>query len=57
VILHHDREEGGYWVDCPELPGCLSQGEIVEEALSMIRDAIRGHLAVLKKEHSRRKAV
>jgi predicted RNase H-like HicB family nuclease len=57
VTLHHDREEGGFWVECPELPGCLSQGETVEEALTMIRDAIRGHLAVLEKEPSRRKAV
>jgi predicted RNase H-like HicB family nuclease len=57
VILHPDREEGGYWVECPELPGCLSQGETVEETLSMIRDAIKGHLAVLEKEPSRRKAV
>jgi predicted RNase H-like HicB family nuclease len=57
VTLHHDREEGGFWVECPELPGCLSQGETVEEALTMIRDAIRGHLSVLEKEPSRRKAV
>jgi predicted RNase H-like HicB family nuclease len=57
VLLRHDREEGGFWVECPELPGCLSQGETVEETLSMIRDAIRGHLAVLEKEPSRRKAV
>jgi predicted RNase H-like HicB family nuclease len=57
VILHHDKEEGGFWVECPELPGCLSQGETVEEALTMIRDAIRGHLVVLEKKLSRRKAV
>jgi predicted RNase H-like HicB family nuclease len=57
VTLHHDREEGGFWVECPELPGCLSQGETVEEALEMIRDSIRGHLAVLEKEPFRRKAV
>lgn len=57
VVLHHDKEEGGFWVECPELPGCLSQGETVEEALSMIQDSIRGHLVVLEKESSRRKAV
>lgn len=57
VILHHDKEEGGFWVECPELPGSLSQGETIEEALMMIRDAIRGHLAVIAKEPSRRKAV
>lgn len=46
VILHPDLEDGGYWVECPELPGCSSQGDSVEEALDMIRDAIKGHLEV-----------
>jgi predicted RNase H-like HicB family nuclease len=55
VELHNDAEEGGYWVECPELPGCLSQGDTVEETLEMIRDAIRGHLAVAGKEILRRK--
>ncbi len=53
VILHPDLEAGGYWVECPELPGCSSQGDSIEEALDMIRDAIKGHLEVeeeLKKE-------
>jgi predicted RNase H-like HicB family nuclease len=60
VILHPDLEDGGYWVSCPELPGCSSQGDSVEEALDMIKDAIKGHLEVeeeLKKERSaKRKA-
>lgn len=46
VILHPDTEEGGFWVECPALPGCSSQGDTVEEALDMIKDAIRGHLEV-----------
>jgi predicted RNase H-like HicB family nuclease len=53
VILHPDIEDGGYWVECVELPGCSSQGESVEEALDMTRDAIKGRLEVqeeLKKE-------
>ncbi len=60
VILHPNLEDGGYWVECPELPGCSSQGDSVEEALDMIKDAIKGHLEVeeeLKKEKSlKRKA-
>jgi len=58
VILHPDLEDGGYWIECPELPGCSSQGDSVEEALDMIRDAIKGHLEVeeeLKKEASRKR--
>jgi predicted RNase H-like HicB family nuclease len=50
VELQPGLEDGGYVVDCPALPGCVSQGDTIEEALSMIRDAIRGHLAVLRRE-------
>ena len=33
--------EDGYWVvECPSLPGCISQGETKDEALSNIREAI-----------------
>jgi predicted RNase H-like HicB family nuclease len=46
VILHPDLADGGYWVECPELPGCSSQGDSIEEALDMIKDAIKGHLEV-----------
>jgi predicted RNase H-like HicB family nuclease len=58
VILHPDLEDGGYWIECPELPGCSSQGDSVEEALDMIKDAIKGHLEVeeeLKKEVPRKR--
>jgi len=56
VILHPDPEDGGYWVECPTLPGCASQGETVEDALEMIRDAIEGHLEVLAEDKRARKA-
>lgn len=46
VILHLETEDGGYWVECPTLPGCSSQGDTVEETLEMIKNAIKGHLAV-----------
>jgi len=46
VVLHADTEDGGFWIECPSLPGCSSQGDTVEEALEMIKDAIAGHLEV-----------
>lgn len=58
VILHPDLEDGGYWVECPELAGCSSQGDSVEEALDMIKDAIKGHLQVqeeLRKEAAQKR--
>ena len=47
VILHTDTEDGGYWVECPDIPGCSSQGDTVAEALEMIKDAIKGCVDVL----------
>ncbi len=41
IILDPDPEEGGYTVTVPSLPGCVTQGETVEEAIAMARDAIR----------------
>ena len=56
VILHPDLEDGGFWVECPALPGCASQGDTVEEALEMIRDAIAGHLGVEAERRKGKKA-
>lgn len=36
-----DRDEDGVWVaECPPFPGCVSQGESREQALSNAREAI-----------------
>lgn len=38
-VVLHPAEEGGYVAEIPDLPGCLTQGETLEEAVSMIQDA------------------
>jgi predicted RNase H-like HicB family nuclease len=43
----HDAEEGGYWAEVPALPGCMTQGETLEELHANLREAITGCLAVL----------
>ena len=50
VVYLEPAEEGGYIVSCPQLPGCVTQGETVEEALAMIKDAIQGYITSLQ-EH------
>jgi predicted RNase H-like HicB family nuclease len=36
-----DRDEDGVWVvECPSIPGCVSQGTTKEEALRNIQEAI-----------------
>ena len=57
VILHPDTEDRGYWVECPTLAGCASQGDTVEEALEMIKDAIKGHLEAAKEQRKLKKAI
>jgi len=39
-VVIHRAEEGGYWVSCPSLPGCYSQGETLEEVVVNIKEAI-----------------
>jgi len=56
VILRPDTEDGGYWVKCTDLPGCDSHGDTVEEALEMIKDAIKGHLEVTAEKKKKRAA-
>lgn len=44
-----DRDEDGYWiVQCPALPGCITQGDTRAEALINIREAIELCLEVRK---------
>ena len=42
IIIEHDAD--GYFVSCPELQGCYSQGSTYEESLQNIKDAIKLHL-------------
>ncbi|NIR52656.1 type II toxin-antitoxin system HicB family antitoxin [candidate division KSB1 bacterium] len=39
-----EKNEEGYAVWCPGLPGCWSQGQTEKEALANIKDAIRDYL-------------
>jgi len=41
------KSDEGYSVSCPGLPGCWSQGETEEEAITNIQDAIKEYLAAV----------
>ncbi|WP_435011455.1 type II toxin-antitoxin system HicB family antitoxin [Tundrisphaera lichenicola] len=42
-----DRDEDGWWVvECPSIPGCISQGKTKDEALENIKEAIQGCIEV-----------
>ncbi|MDW8111649.1 MAG: type II toxin-antitoxin system HicB family antitoxin [Candidatus Bipolaricaulota bacterium] len=50
LVTLREAEEGGYTVEVPALPGCVSEGESYEEALANIRDAIIAYLEELGDE-------
>ncbi|MFH1112417.1 MAG: type II toxin-antitoxin system HicB family antitoxin [Pseudomonadota bacterium] len=40
-IVTLDRDEDGIWVvECPSIPGCVSQGKTKDDALANIKEAI-----------------
>lgn len=52
VIIHlAEEDEIGYWAEVPSLPGCISQGDTLEETLVNIQDAIEGYIYSLQKHN------
>lgn len=43
VVLHKD-EKSGYGVTVPDLPGCFSVGDTLEEAIESVHEAIACHV-------------
>ena len=54
VILREEKD-GGYSIQCLELPGAISEGETKEEALNNIKEAIQGYLEAFPEEAERLK--
>ncbi|MFB2936858.1 type II toxin-antitoxin system HicB family antitoxin [Aerosakkonemataceae cyanobacterium BLCC-F154] len=42
----HPAEEGGYWAEVPALPGCITEGDTIEEVTNNLKDAVEGWLEV-----------
>lgn len=51
TAMFEPSEEGGYVVTVPLLPGLVTQGDTFEEATKMVKDAIKGYIAVLKEDN------
>ncbi len=50
TVIFEPAEEGGYVARCPALPGLVTEGDTLEEAREMVKDAIRGYLESLAKD-------
>lgn len=53
VSIVIEKDEQGYYAFCPELEGCQSQGDSLEEAMANIREAIALYLETLSEEEIR----
>lgn len=40
AVFHVSEDVGGYWVEFPDLPGCFSQGDTIEESLENSKEAL-----------------
>jgi predicted RNase H-like HicB family nuclease len=49
-IVLRKEPEGAYTALVPSLPGCITWGDTVEQALEMAKEAITGYIAVLQEE-------
>ena len=47
-VLVYPGESGSYVVECPSLPGCISQGHSKEEAIENIKEAIALYIEALR---------
>lgn len=46
-VITLERDEDGAWVaECPSIPGCVSQGQTRDEAMTNVREAIAACLEV-----------
>ncbi|EQD59602.1 Uncharacterized protein family UPF0150 domain protein, partial [mine drainage metagenome] len=48
VILEPDEEGRGFTVEVPALPGCITEGDTVEDAMSNAKEAIELFIETLK---------
>ncbi|MGB6165125.1 MAG: type II toxin-antitoxin system HicB family antitoxin [Pseudonocardiaceae bacterium] len=48
AIIIERADDGGYGAWSPDLPGCVGPGDTEEEALSEMKEAMYGHLEVMR---------
>ena len=40
----HPAEEGGFWAEVPAMPGCVTQGDTLDEVRANLQEAVTGWL-------------
>ena len=49
-----EKDENGYYAYCPQLEGCQTQGDSLEEVLSNIKEAIELYLETLSEDEAKK---
>lgn len=49
-----EKDENGYYAFCPDLEGCQTQAESIEEAIKNIKEAIELYLGTLSKKERKK---
>ncbi|EHQ92011.1 type II toxin-antitoxin system HicB family antitoxin [Desulfosporosinus youngiae] len=48
IVLDFNEEDGGFTVTVPALPGCVTEGDTIEEALTNAKEVSKGYLKALE---------
>ncbi len=48
TVILEQADDGSFSAWVPDLPGCVSTGDTRDEALAMIREAILGHIELMR---------
>jgi predicted RNase H-like HicB family nuclease len=50
-VIIRPAEGGGYWAEVPGFPGCVSEGDTLDEVRANIREAFEGVFEVMQDTH------
>lgn len=56
-VILEPSDEGGYTVSVPALPGCISEGDNIEEALANIQEAVELYLEPIEEITTNEEAI
>ncbi len=51
IFTAGEADEQGYTVTFPDLPGCITEGDTLDEALHMAKDVLGGHLYLMEEDN------
>ena len=49
AIFHADKD-GGFWIEFPDLPGCFTEGDTIEESMTMAEEALELYIYTAKED-------